>query len=156
MAIAITLRQYLENNEIPYETLNHHYTLSSIKTAQASHVSGDRIAKGVVLTDGKKYLLAVLPASHHIRFDDIRELISDKLEMATEEEVESLFTDCQLGAIPPIGRAYGLEVLMDESLAGDEDIFFEGGDHATLIHVKAREFGKMMENARRGSFSRHD
>ncbi len=156
MAIAITLRQYLENNEISYETLKHPYTLSSTKTAQASHVPGDRIAKAVVLTDGEKYLLAVLPASHHIRFNDIRKILDRQLEMATEEEVESLFEDCELGAIPPIGGAYGLDVLMDESLVGDDDVFFEGGDHATLVHVKASEFGKLMENARRGSFSRHD
>ena len=71
MAIAITLKQYLTDNHIKYDTLSHPYTLSSTKTAQASHIPGSRIAKAVLLKKEDDYLLAVLPASHHIRFDEI-------------------------------------------------------------------------------------
>tara|TARA_B100000315_G_scaffold175795_1_gene164315 strand:- start:191 stop:511 length:321 start_codon:yes stop_codon:yes gene_type:complete len=102
---------------------------------------------------GKDYLLAVLPASNHIRFEEISDLLDQTMKLANEEEVESLFSDCELGAVPPIGRAYGLEVLMDDSLTVNDDIYFEGGDHATLIHVGAGQFDKMMESAQHGRFS---
>ena len=156
MAIAMTLQQYFTDNGITYETLSHPYTTSAAKTAQASHVPGDRIAKAVVVKGGEDYLLAVLPASHHIMFGNLGELLERPVDLATEEEVESLFSDCELGAIPPIGKAYGLDVVLDESLSGDDDFYFEGGDHATLVKVSAAEFGKLMENARQGRFSYHD
>ncbi|MBC8338519.1 MAG: YbaK/EbsC family protein [Rhodospirillales bacterium] len=153
MAIAITLKQYLSDNDIDYEALTHPYTASSLMTAEESHIPGSRIAKGVVLKKGKDYLLAVLPASNHIHFEEIRNLLDQRVKLASEEEVESLFEDCEIGAVPPIGRAYGLEVLIDDSLSGNEDIYFEAGDHATLIHVAGKQFGEMMGSARHGRFS---
>ena len=153
MAIAITLKQYLSDNGIDYDALKHPYTASSQMTAQESHIPGSRIAKAVLLKKGKDYLLAVLPASNHIHFEEIRDLLEQNVKLASEEEVETLFDDCELGAVPPIGRAYGLEVLMDDSLTGNDDIYFEGGDHATLIHVGAGQFDKMMKSARHGRFS---
>ena len=154
MAIALTLQQYLADNGIDYDTVTHPYTTSATKTAQESHVSGERIAKAVLLRESKDFILAVLPASHHIRFEDLRDWLDDDIDLATEEEVSKLFPDCELGAIPPVG--YGLDVVIDESLTLDDDIYFEGGDHATLVHVDANAFDKMMETAKRGQFSRHD
>ncbi|MDA1089739.1 MAG: YbaK/EbsC family protein [Proteobacteria bacterium] len=156
MAIAISLKQYLSENDISYDTLAHPYTLSSTKTAQASHIPGANIAKAVLLKEEDDYLLAVLPASRHISFDDIEAILDHEVRLATEEEVESLFCDCELGAIPPIGKAYGVDVLMDDSLTGKEDVYFEAGDHATLVHVNADQFGKMMESVRHGLFSLPD
>lgn len=156
MAIAITLQEYLSDNKINYDTLLHPYTLSSSKTAQVSHVSGSRIAKAVVLKEAGEYLLAVLPASNHIRFDWLQAILGGTVDLASEEEVEALFSDCELGAIPPIGRAYGLDVIMDDSLTGTGDVYFEGGDHKTLVHVMEKDFSRMMGSTRQGIFSRHD
>jgi len=156
MAIAITLKQYLADNDIDYDALAHPYTYSSSKTAEASHIPGSRIAKAVLLKKEDDFILAVLPASHHIRFDEVRTILDKTVDLASEEEIEAMFSDCELGAIPPIGKAYGLDVLMDNSLDGNEDIYFEGGDHATLIHVKSKDFGRMMASARHGEFSRPD
>jgi Ala-tRNA(Pro) deacylase len=153
MAIAISLKQYLSDNHIEYDTLAHPYTLSSTKTAQASHIPGSHITKAVLLKKEDDYILAVLPASRHIRFDDVEAILDLDVRLATEEEIKSLFSDCELGAIPPIGKAYGLDVLMDDSLAGREDVYFEAGDHATLIHVDAEQFGIMMASVRHGQFS---
>lgn len=156
MTIATTLKQHLADSGIAYETVTHPYTTSASKTAQESHVSGEQIAKAVVLKEGGNYLLAVLPASRHIRFADLGAWLGEKVELAKEEETESIFADCDLGAIPPVGKAYGLDVVVDESLAGDSEVYFEGGDHSTLVKVSADDFGKLMAGARRGQFSRHD
>ncbi len=153
MAIAITLKQYLADSDVDYETLAHPRAMSSAQTAEVSHVPGGRVAKAVLLKEGKDdYLLAVLPASHHIRLDALRDWLDRPVALATEEEVEALFDDCDLGAVPPIGTAYGLDVVMDESLAGDDDVFFEGGDHATLVRVAGATFERLMANARLGQF----
>lgn len=155
MAIAITLKQYLADSGVDYETFAHPRSASSSQTAEVSHIPGARLAKGVLLKEGKEhYLLAVLPASHHIRLDALRDWLGQSVDLASEEEIETLFSDCDLGAVPAIGSAYGLEVVMDESLGGDEDIYFEGGDHATLVRVAGATFEKLLANARQGRFSR--
>ena len=155
MAIAITLKQYFADGDIDYETLVHPRAVSSSQTAEVSHVPGGRLAKAVLLKEGKEsYLLAVLPASHHIRLDALRDWLGRPVALATEEEIEAMFNDCDLGAVPPIGSAYGLDVVLDESLVGDDDIYFEGGDHATLVRVAGTTFERLMGNARQGQFSR--
>jgi Ala-tRNA(Pro) deacylase len=67
-----------------------------------------------------------------------------------------LFADCELGAIPPMGRAYGMETIVDDSLAEQPDVYFEAGDHVSLIHVNAMAFQRLMAGARHGRFTRHD
>lgn len=154
MAIAMTLRQYFADNGIDYQTVPHPRTISASETAEAAHVPGARVAKAVLLKEGKdSYVLAVLPASHHIRLDRLRARLNERLDLATEEEIEALFDDCDVGAVPPVGKAYGLDVIMDESLDTDEDVYFEGGDHATLVRVDAAAFDKLMGNARQERFA---
>ena len=155
MAIAKTVRSYLEERGIGYEVLKHDPTASASQTAQASHISGNRIAKGVVLKDDAGYMLAVLPASHQILFDALESCLNRRLTLATEEEMGDLFEDCETGAVPAIGSAYGLDVIVDDSLSGEEELYFEGGDHASLLHVAPGALERLMPGAQHGHFSRH-
>ncbi|HYZ32617.1 MAG TPA: YbaK/EbsC family protein, partial [Crenalkalicoccus sp.] len=68
-------------------------------------------------------------------------------------EIARLFDDCELGAVPPIGAAYGVPVLVDESLDGAAELYFEGGDHRTLVHVGGAAFRALTKDARRARFS---
>lgn len=156
MAIAMTLRQFLSDQGIAYEVATHPRTLTAAQTAEAVHVTGDRIAKAVVVKDADGYLLAVLPASHHIKLGELGRWLGRPLELATEDETEGLFADCEVGAIPALGSAYGLDVVLDDSLGDQPDIYFEGGDHASLVHVTGEAFTRLMADARRGRFSQHD
>ncbi len=153
MTISMKLESYLVDQGVEYEVLKHQPTWSSSQTAQASHVSGNRIAKGVVLKDAEGYLMAVLPASCHIHFNKLQSMLGRDLDMATEEEAVTLFKDCEPGAFPAVGAAYGLEMVVDESLDSQPDIFMEGGDHASLLHISAEQFHNLMSSALHGSFS---
>lgn len=154
MTIANSIRRYMADQGVEYDVLKHPLTWSASQTAQASHISGKCIAKGVVLKDDKGFLLAVLPASYQIRFEALWKMVHRELELATETEAESLFTDCERGAVPPLGAAYGLEVIIDDGLIGQKEIFFEGGDHASLLHLKAKNFEHLMAQAQHGDFCR--
>ena len=153
MATALTLEQYLDRSGSPYDVLPHSPTLSSLRTAKASHVSANELAKAVVLKNKKGYLLAVLPASQHLEWQALRKWLNQKLVLATEDEIAWLFPDCTPGAVPPIGEAYGIETVIDDSIAEQPDIYFEGGDHATLIHMAGPEFCRLMPHAQHGRFS---
>jgi prolyl-tRNA editing enzyme YbaK/EbsC (Cys-tRNA(Pro) deacylase) len=85
-------------------------------------------AVAVVIKGGDGFMLAVLPASRHIRFEELRRLLADDVGMANEEQIETLFLDCEPGAVPAVGAAYGLGVIIDDSLARQPDIYFESGD----------------------------
>jgi len=153
MSLAPTLQQYLTNQQIAYDVIPHQETLSSTRTAEACHVSGDCLAKGVLLRDQHGYLLAVLPASHRIRLSDLQDALSPGVELAQESEVEAWFRDCERGAIPPVGACYGLDMIVDESLDAQPEVYFEAGDHATLVHVSRDEFTRLVGRARHKRFS---
>ena len=105
-------------------------------------------------TQGRKWIDARgASASRHIEFDELRRLLGNEVDIANEEQVETLFIDCEPGAVPALGAAYGLKVIVDDSFAQQPDIYFEGGDHTNLVHVSGVSFQKLMADARRGRFT---
>ena len=76
--------------------------------------------------------------------------------MADEGEIKRLFPDCALGAVPPVGECYGLDVIVDDSIQERPEIYLEGGDHMTLVHMNQAQFARLMAEARHGRFSAHD
>jgi len=156
MPIAPTLHRYLAAEKIQYDEIPHVYTMTSARTAQACHVPGDRVAKAIVLRHDGGYMLAVLPASHHLRMTDLRERLGDDIDMASEREVSELFTDCAQGAVPAAGRCYGLDVIVEESIQKEPEIYMEAGDHETLLHMSRAQFARLTSDAMHGRFSMHD
>lgn len=74
--------------------------------------------------------------------------------LATEAEVGEIFDDCELGAVPPVGEAYGIDVMLDNSLNDCPDVYFEGGDHVHLVHVSGEDFRQLMPRAIHASFAK--
>ena len=155
MPVAMTLRDYLKRWGIDYELVRHPHSNSSLETAEAAHVSGENLAKCVLTEDYQGYLMVVLPASHQVEFERLDEELDRRLSLASEDELGDIFSDCELGAIPPLGEAYGVDVALDNNLAACEDVYFEAGDHTELIHVSGESFRDLMAGAERGQFSCH-
>jgi Ala-tRNA(Pro) deacylase len=156
MSIAPTLKRYLTAEDIQYEEIPHELTMSSTRTAEASHISGDRLARGVVLRSDRGYMLAVMPASHHLRLSELRAQLGDKVDMASETEINQLFRDCAHGAVPAVGKCYGLNIIVDDSIEAQPEIYMEAGDHQTLLHLSQAQFARLTANALHGHFSAHD
>ncbi len=150
MTISLTLQRYLDGKSISYDVLTHQRTSTSARSAEAGHIPGASLAKGVLLRGDRDYLLAVVPASSRVQLDEVGKLLNQTVSMATEDEIEALFADCDTGAIPPVGTAYGLKTVIDDSLDGSPDIYIEGGDHESLIHLTQQQFGSLMEEAVHG------
>ena len=155
MAIAPTFQKYLAAKNLVYDVIAHEPTKSSMRTAEACRISGDRVVKAVVLRDEYGYVLAILPASRHIRLKDLRTQLGLDVDFAAEYEIEELFDDCTPGAIPPIGECYGLDTVVDDSIDEQPDVYLEGGDHATLVHMSHAQFASLTATARHGRFSVH-
>lgn len=153
MSIAPILQRYLVAENVEYDVIAHNPTMSSARTAEACRISGDRLAKAIVLRRDAGYMLAVLPASHHLRLADLRNQLGDHVEMATEAEIDLLFPDCAHGAVPPLGHCYALPLVVDDSIEAQPEIYMEAGDHETLLHMSHAQFAQLMANARHGRFS---
>jgi len=156
MSIAPTLQKHLAAENIQYDVIPHEPTMSSTRTAEACHISGDRLAKGIVLRRDGGYMLAVLPASHHIRLSDLRTQVGDDVDMAKEGEIDHLFRDCAHGAVPPVGKCYGLNFIIDDAIEAQPEVYMEAGDHETLLHMSHAQFARLTANALHGRFSAHD
>lgn len=153
MNIAPSLQDYLAAQQISYEVIGHARTANSSSTAQAAHVPGSSVAKAVVVKDEAGYVMAVLPASHHVALSQLGEALRrDSLELASESELSGLFADCAAGAVPPLGAAYGLPMIVEEALAEPPDVYFEAGDHRHVVHVTRNEFIRLTEGAPRAHF----
>lgn len=155
MGMAITLKQYLKDCQVAFEEIEHPYQATSISTANSARIESRHLAKGVLLHDEEAYVMAVLPSDHMIDLGKMKARFDRDFELASEREIETLFEDCDPGAVPPIGAAYGMKVLWDDSLSGQPDIYFEGGDHRTLIHISGDDFNKLMAGAKHGGFTSH-
>jgi Ala-tRNA(Pro) deacylase len=156
MAIAPTLQKYLAAENIQYEVIPHELSMTSTRTAEACHIPGDRLAKGIVLRRDGEYMLAVLPASHHLRLSELRTQLGDKVHIADETEINPLFRDCVHGAVPAVGKCYGLDIIVDDSIQAQPDIYMEAGDHETLLHMGHAQFARLTASAPHGRFSAHD
>jgi len=155
MAIASRVQDYMGQQGVKYDVIAHPRSHNSMETAQLAHVRGDLVAKSVVLEDDDGFIMAVLPSTCHVRLGQLSRQLNRKLRLATENELSTLFADCELGAIPPLGLAYGMTTVVDDSMVSQPEVYFEAGDHEKLIHMKQDDFGVLMNHAGRARFAAH-
>ena len=135
------IRDYLRSRHVPFETLLHRPTPSATRLAQCVHVPGGRVAKGVLIRTGAGYVLAVVPATHRVDLDRLSVVLGTReLRLATEDELEPVFHDCERGALPPFGRLYGLTTVVDASLAGGAEIVVEGNTRHEGLRLRYRDY----------------
>ncbi|NTW48634.1 MAG: YbaK/EbsC family protein [Chlorobiales bacterium] len=140
------LRQFLDSNNIKYVLVTHSTAYTAQEVAQSAHISGKEIAKTVMVKLDGKMAMAVLPASKKIDFDLLREASGASfVELATEDEFKDTFPDCELGAMPPFGNLYGMDVYVGVALANDDEIAFNAGSHTELIRLAYKDFEQLVK-----------
>ncbi len=157
MTIPEKLYTFLKERGSNYTLLGHPHSESSMQTAESAKIPGDALAKGVVLKDTSGPLLVVVPSDYHIELDTLNALLDRQLALVSEDELADIFPDCEIGAVPAVGAAYSLPTLWDpdSSLGAQDYIYFEAGDHATLVRVGAAHFRELMSGAEQAHFSHH-
>lgn len=147
------LERFLKKHHVQYEIIVHPTRYTSDETAEVEHVSGNCVAKVVVLKSKGKDVMVVLPASRSVDFLKISAWLGTQtVEMESEAEFEALFPDCEVGAMPPFGKLYHLPCYVDKSLKGTEEIVFNAGNHRESIKILTKDFFRVV-NAEVGDFS---
>jgi Ala-tRNA(Pro) deacylase len=154
MTMSATLQDYLLSKGSRYEILRHPHSHSSMETAAAAHIPGDRLAKTVLFEDEHGYVAAVLPSTFAVKLSELWSKTGRRLALAKEVDLRELFKDCEYGALPPVCTAYGMKTYLDESLARQPDVYFEAGNHEELVHMDVDQFLALMDRAERGHFGR--
>ena len=153
MAMAITMRDYLRAVDVHYDEVPHPREVSATHIAQGAHIPGKQMAKAVLIKGDSGYRLVLVPSTVRVDLGGISHQFRERLGLATEDEIQAVFPDCDPGAVPALGQPYGVRVCYDAALAGNTDIYMEAGDHETLVHMDNNEFQRLMSGADRGSYS---
>jgi Ala-tRNA(Pro) deacylase len=144
MGVTKRLKDYLDENGVKYEVIEHPPTLSAPATAEVLHVPGRSVAKVVMIKDGPDDVMTVLPASLKVDVLRIQEVLghswNHRIRLATESEFAKLFPDCEVGMMPPFGNLYGLDVLVDSSLTEDDEIVFPAGNSRESIRMRYDDY----------------
>jgi len=140
------LKDFLDQNKIKYISIKHSPAFTSQEIAQSAHIPGKSFAKTVIVKLDKKLAMAVLPAKYLIDVDKLKEITAvDFIELADEKEFENLFPGCEVGAMPPFGNLYNMDVYIAESLTKDEEIAFNAGSHTEVIKLAFKDFEKLVQ-----------
>lgn len=148
MAIAEKVKSYIDKRRIPYDIHELTPFVSLLQAAELGDISPGSIAKGVLLKDELGLLLVVLPASHEIDTVALSRMLHRRVELAEEDEIKAAFPDCLPRFIAPIGEAYSIRTIVDDSLVGAATVFFSAGDASCLIEISGKEFFSFLGNAR--------
>jgi Ala-tRNA(Pro) deacylase len=156
MAIIQSLQRLLDDNRVHYEVHAHPTSFTAKQTAAADHVPPSEMAKVVVLKSGvrERFLMAVLPATHTLDLDRLREEVGDpKLRLAAEREFADAFADCEPGAIPPFGQLFDMPMWVDDALGREREMVFNAGNHRETVHLAYQDFVRLAK-PEFGEFSR--
>ncbi len=146
MPIVSRLVEYLEENGVIYAAIRHPKAYTAQEVAAQLHCKGKDMVKTVVVKAGRQSLLAVLPSTHRVDFDLLSKALQfEDVRLASEPEFQSIFPECEPGAMPPFGNLYGLPVLCEESLTQDEVIHFNAGTHTDAVRMRFEDFRRLVK-----------
>jgi len=140
------LIDFLDESGVKYLKLSHSPAYTAQEIAASAHIPGKELAKTVMVKVDGAMAMAVLPASYRVDFKLMKKASgSKKVELAGENEFKELFPECEVGAMPPFGNLYDMDVYVAESLAEDEEITFNAGSHTELIKLAYADFERLVQ-----------
>jgi Ala-tRNA(Pro) deacylase len=140
------LKEFLDSQEVKYLKIAHSPAYTAREVAQSLHIKGHKVAKTVIVLIDGKMAMAVMPANRSVDFEYFqKEIGAREIKLATEGQFKDKFPDCEVGAMPPFGNLYGMEVYVDQHLTDDEEIFFNACTHSELIRMSYLDFERLVK-----------
>ena len=139
------LKEYLNKNNIKYISIVHSPAYTAQGIAHSAHISGKELAKTVIVKSDGEMIMVVMPANLKVNLEQFKGILhADVVELACEEEFKFKFPDCELGAMPPFGNLYDMDVYVSDELKKDKEIAFNAGSHTELIRMEYEDFEKLV------------
>ncbi len=138
--------EFLDSERVKYVSIEHSPAYTAQEVAASAHIPGKELAKTIMVKLDGTMAMAVLPASFHVDFGHLKDVAGvGKVELASEAEFRDLFPESQLGAMPPFGNLYGMDVYVAAPLTEDEEIAFNAGSHTELIRLAYADFERLVK-----------
>jgi Ala-tRNA(Pro) deacylase len=154
MFVSDTVMGHLDRIGVEHDIVTHRHTACSAETARAAQIGRDNLAKAVLMRNDGDYVLAVVPASRHVNPMALQQLLGgSEVSLANEDEMPYIFRDCETGALPIVGMAFGVKTAFDDELLGLPDVYFEAGDHEHLVHLDHEAFAQLVGSEIHGRIS---
>ena len=136
------VKDYLKTHHVDYRATPHAKVFTAQEVAAVEHVSGDEVAKPVIVrfVDGRGLAMLVCPASYRVDLAKAGEMLGGDVQLATEADMRPIFGDAELGAEPPFGSFYDMPTYVDETLSQGEQITFRAGRHTETITMKWKRY----------------
>lgn len=140
------LKEYLDQENVKYTCINHAAAYTAQQVAESAHISGNEMAKTVIVKIDGKHAMVVLPAPDHVDLELLEGATGAKeVSLATETEFMSHFPECEIGAMPPFGNLYHMDVYVEESLTNDEMIAFNACAHDELMEISYKDYAQIVK-----------
>lgn len=140
------LKHFLDENGVKYVSINHSQAFTAQEIAASAHVPGKEMAKTVMVKLDGAMAMAVVPAHRQVDLESLRQAAdADSCELAAEDEFGELFPDCEVGAMPPFGNLWDLDVYVAEELEDDDEIVFNAGSHTELVRLSYQDFERLVQ-----------
>lgn len=140
------LANYLDAQNVKYIVISHSPAYTAQGIAGLTHISGKELAKTVMVKLDGHLAMAVLPANYHVNLQALRQAAGAKaVALASEEDFQDRFPQCETGAMPPFGNLYGMPVFADDSLEKDKEIAFNAETHRELIRMMWEDYKKLVQ-----------
>jgi Ala-tRNA(Pro) deacylase len=140
------LKKFLDDNGIKFVSIQHSAAYTAQEVAALAHIPGEELAKTVMVKIDGKMAMAVVPASHLIDFDRLREVAgAGEAKLASEYEFKGFFPACDVGAMPPFGNLYDMAVYCSNALSEDLEIAFSAGSHSELIRLAYADYERLVQ-----------
>jgi Ala-tRNA(Pro) deacylase len=143
MPLTSWIHEFLQAAGAVYSVIPHRRAYTAQEEAAATHVPGREFAKVVICFVDGHPIQAVVPAPLTVDVDRLLELAGGRrIRVAEEKELQRLFPDCEVGAMPPLGPFYDQPVFVDVTLAAQPEIAFNAGTHTEAIYMRWADFAR--------------
>ncbi|HEV2435886.1 MAG TPA: YbaK/EbsC family protein [Verrucomicrobiae bacterium] len=140
------LKEFLDEHHVKYVSITHSKAYTAQEVAASAHVPGGSMAKVIIVELDGEMAMAVLPANRKIVLPDLHDVTgSDQVRFVSEDKFKNRFPDCEIGAMPPFGNLYGMDVFVADALAQNREIAFNAGSHEEIIKLAYEDFERLVQ-----------
>jgi Ala-tRNA(Pro) deacylase len=140
------LKEFLDERNVKYVTVTHSLAFTGIEIAKSAHIPTKKLAKTIIVKIASEPSMMVLPAAYQINLENLSQALrGDAIKLANEQEFARWFPDCEVGAMPPFGNLYDMNVYVDEKVTENDDIAFNAGTHSEIIQMQYADYERLVK-----------
>ena len=153
MSISQSIVSFIQERGVQYTVLSHDLTRTLEGTADSINAPYAKMLRAVIMTDGERHIMAVLPVTHVLDFKALQAKIGNELQVSSYRDFSEKFACCERGSVPPIGEPFDFPIFVDHSVSKLDEVYFEPGSHTVAIKMNGTEYVELVGRQNMGHFA---